>query len=306
MILPFHEERTCCFHCLSLLFLSKYSYLKPIYYDVFYNHSYRKVSPSAPPAFEVLGDESRIETRENHRTNEGDNTIFYKVEAPSRRRSEATPSTQLEPPKPQPRRSRKQSAPAKLGLEQSEQDAEELQQKRDVQNPERSSSDTKEKQAPVRRQSLLMRQDGIQEELAQPVEPESLIGTSFDLRTEGGNVVLIGNIDDLQANTDALDFNDDILEIDCDNKHEEEENFGYSSTHLAEGRGSASSAKSDLNHADNCSVSGEMSVSSIGSDNDDGVFNDTRDMNEEVLDNDYGQPSPSPERKVSRILYRTE
>jgi len=111
-----------------------------------------------------------------------------------------------------------------------------------------------------RRQSTLTRQSGF---VNDGDSRQSLEAPSFDLRTEDGNIlVVVSNLDvEGDEQEQIIDVEDGDIEIDC------VENFEYSSGRLQEGRGSASSVHSEPDNADNCSVSAELDVSSLGSDN---------------------------------------
>ena len=118
-----------------------------------------------------------------------------------------------------------------------------------------------------RRQSTLTRQSGF---FNDSDSRQSVEAPSFDLRTEDGNVlVVVSNLDDDgDEKEQIIDVEDGDIEIDC------EDNFEYSSMRLQEGRGSASSVHSAPDNADNCSVSVELDVSSLGSDNEEELCNE--------------------------------
>lgn len=118
-----------------------------------------------------------------------------------------------------------------------------------------------------RRQSTLTRQSGF---INDSDSRQSLETPSFDLRTEDGNVlVVVSNLDDGRGEKEQIiGVEDGDIEIDC------EDNFEYSSMRLQEGRGSASSVHSVPDNADNCSVSVELDVSSLGSDNEEELCNE--------------------------------
>lgn len=168
-------------------------------------------------------------------------------------------------PKPAPRQNRKKSAPASPRSKDNTSVVQEKNTNKDqiTDNQSYDSSviienEERDKEIPVRRQSLLMRQGGIQEEQA----PNETV-TSFDL---GSELVILGDIDDLQTNVGDLD---DDIEIDFGSNQDDQENFEHSGHRLAEERGSPPSVHSEPDNADNCSVSVELSVSSLGSDNED-------------------------------------
>lgn len=109
-------------------------------------------------------------------------------------------------------------------------------------------------------QSTLTRQAGFQNEN----DPrEMLEAPSFDLRTEDGDIlVVVSNLDtEGDGQEHVIDIEEGDIDIDC------EENLEYSSTRLQQGHGSASSVYSEPDNADNCSISVGLSVSSLGSDN---------------------------------------
>lgn len=210
------------------------------------------MSPSAPP-------ESDIHHKTTSYNSQNQNSLI-------RRKSEPVP------PKPLPRNNRKKSAPVTRHSKENTEHVQESEQnthKDSLTNSNQKSieyntSDEGERHGPVRRQSLLMRQGGVQEELM-----HGDTATTLEMGTE---LVMLGDIDDLQTHVGDLD--DDDLEIDCGNDHDDEENFAFSGHQLAEERGSPSSVHSEPDHADNCSVSVEISVSSLGSDNDEIVHCD--------------------------------
>lgn len=105
-----------------------------------------------------------------------------------------------------------------------------------------------------RKQSTLTRQAGLSYDSEEHLKANSLDGPTFDMRTEGGEtLVVLGSFENEE--------NDFDLEIDCgDNEME------LSSAKLNQGHGSPSSIHSDPDGADACSVSLGISVSSIGSD----------------------------------------
>lgn len=119
-----------------------------------------------------------------------------------------------------------------------------------------------------RRQSTLTRQSGFVNESDSRNSLDQ--APSFDLRTEDGNIlVVVSNLDVEDQQEEIIDMEDGDIEIDC------EENFKeYSSARLQQGRGSASSVHSEPDNADNCSVSVGLSVSSLGSDNEEVVHDD--------------------------------
>lgn len=118
-----------------------------------------------------------------------------------------------------------------------------------------------------RRQSTLTRQSGFRNDSESRQSGEA---PSFDLRTEDGNVLVVVSNLDIEGNEQEqiIDVEDGDIEIDC------EENFEYSSARLQQGRGSASSVHSEPDNADNCSVSVGLSVSSLGSDNEEELHDD--------------------------------
>ena len=126
-----------------------------------------------------------------------------------------------------------------------------------------SKGGNKKPELQSRRQSTLTRQSGFINDGADQAP-------SFDLRTEDGNVfVVVSNLDDEgDEKEQIIDVDDGDVEIDC------EDNFEYSSMRLQEGRGSASSVHSVPDNADNCSVSVELDVSSLGSDNEEELCNE--------------------------------
>ena len=118
-----------------------------------------------------------------------------------------------------------------------------------------------------RRQSTLTRQSGIHNESDSRNSVDD--APSFDLRTEDGNiVVVVSNLDMEDQQEEIIDMEDGDIEIDC------EENLEYSSVRLQQGHGSASSVHSEADNADNCSISVALSVSSLGSDNEEVVYDD--------------------------------
>lgn len=119
-----------------------------------------------------------------------------------------------------------------------------------------------------RRQSTLTRQSGFHSESDSRQSVDQ--APSFDLRTEDGNIlVVVSNLDMEDQQEEIIDMEDGDIEIDC-----EEENLEYSSARLQQGHGSASSVHSEPDNADNCSVSVELSVSSLGSDNEEVVHDE--------------------------------
>lgn len=129
----------------------------------------------------------------------------------------------------------------------------------------RNTNDSDDKK---RRQSTLIRQTGF----VNDNDTRQLMdqAPSFDLRTEDGDVlVVVSNLDIEGDDKDQIiDVEEGEIEIDC------EDNFGYSSAGLREGRGSASSVHSEPDNADNCSVSVELSATSLGSDNEEELNNE--------------------------------
>ena len=118
-----------------------------------------------------------------------------------------------------------------------------------------------------RRQSTLTRQSGFHNESDSRHLVDQAAG--FDLRTEDGNIlVVVSNLDMEDQQEEIIDMEDGDIEIDC------EENLEYSSVRLQQGHGSASSVHSDPDNADNCSVSVALSVSSLGSDNEEEVHDE--------------------------------
>lgn len=118
-----------------------------------------------------------------------------------------------------------------------------------------------------RRQSTLTRQSGIHNESDCRHTADQT--PSFDLRTEDGNIlVVVSNLDMEDQQGEIIDMEDGDIEIDC------EENLEYSSARLQQGHGSVSSVHSGADNADNCSVSVALSVSSLGSDNEDVVHDE--------------------------------
>lgn len=126
-----------------------------------------------------------------------------------------------------------------------------------------------------RRQSTLTRQSGFHTESDSRQSVDQ--APSFDLRTEDGSIlVVVSNLDMDDQQEEIIDMEDGDVEIDC------EENLEYSSARLQQGNGSASSVHSEPDNADNCSVSVELSVSSLGSDNEEVVHDeDLRDYADE-------------------------
>lgn len=118
-----------------------------------------------------------------------------------------------------------------------------------------------------RRQSTLTRQSGFHNESDSRHSVDQ--APSFDLRTEDGNIlVVVSNLDMEDQQEEIIDMEDGDIEIDC------EENLEYSSVRLQQGCGSASSLHSDPDNADNCSVSVALSVSSLGSDNEEVIHDE--------------------------------
>lgn len=124
---------------------------------------------------------------------------------------------------------------------------------------------------PKRRQNTLTRQskfhhDGDSRRLMDEA-------ASFDLRTEDGDIlVVVSNLDTEDQQEEIIDMENGDIEIDYEEKLE------YSSARMQLGHGSASSVYSEPDNADNCSVSVGLSVSSLGSDNEDIVHdNDLTD-----------------------------
>lgn len=131
----------------------------------------------------------------------------------------------------------------------------------DIKNEENRPSN------PNRRQSTLTRQSGFHSESDSRQSVDQ--APSFDLRTEDGNIlVVVSNLDMEDQQEEIIDMEDGDIEIDC------EENLEYSSARLQQGHGSASSVHSEPDNADNCSVSVELSVSSLGSDNEEVVHDE--------------------------------
>ena len=119
-----------------------------------------------------------------------------------------------------------------------------------------------------RRQSTLTRQNVIHNESSDSRHSVDQ-APSFDLRTEDGNIlVVVSNLDMEDQQEEIIDMEDGDIEIDC------EENLEYSSVRLQQGHGSASSVHSEADNADNCSVSVALSVSSLGSDNEEVVHDE--------------------------------
>lgn len=119
-----------------------------------------------------------------------------------------------------------------------------------------------------RRQSTLTRQSGIRNESSDSRHSVDQ-APSFDLRTEDGNIlVVVSNLDMEDQQEEVIDVEDGDIGIDC------EENLEHSSVGLQQGHGSASSVHSEADNADNCSVSGALSVSSLGSDNEEVVHDE--------------------------------
>lgn len=120
---------------------------------------------------------------------------------------------------------------------------------------------------PNRRQSTLTRQSKFRNDSDSRQSLDQ--APSFDLRTEDGDIlVVVSNLDTEDQREEIIDVEDGDIEIDC------EENLEYSSARLQQGRGSASSVHSEPDNADNCSVSVGLSVSSLGSDNEEVVHDD--------------------------------
>ena len=87
--------------------------------------------------------------------------------------------------------------------------------------------------------------------------------------TEDGNIlVVVSNLDIEDQQGKIIDMEDGDIEIDC------EENLEYSSARLQQGHGSVSSVHSEPDNADNCSVTVALSVSSLGSDNEDDIHDE--------------------------------
>ena len=125
-----------------------------------------------------------------------------------------------------------------------------------------SDDDSKKlKEEKKRRQSTLTRQSGFVNDSDSKLLKE---GPSLNLRTGDGNVVVVMSDQDVEGDDkeQIINIEEGDIEIDC------EDNFGYSSVCLQEGRGSASSVHSEPDNADNYSVSVELSVASLGSDDD--------------------------------------
>ena len=123
-----------------------------------------------------------------------------------------------------------------------------------------NKGDNKKAKQKNKYQSTLTRQAGFQNEN----DPrEMLEAPSFDLRTEDGDIlVVVSNLDtEGDGQEHVIDIEEGDIDIDC------EENLEYSSTRLQQGHGSASSVHSEPDNADNCSISVGLSVSSLGSDN---------------------------------------
>ena len=115
-----------------------------------------------------------------------------------------------------------------------------------------------------KRQNTLTRQSGFHNESDSRHLDQA---PSFDLRTEDGNIlVVVSNLDMDDQQQEIIDMEDG--DIEC------EQNLEYSSVHLQQGHGSASSIHSDPDNADNCSVSVALSVSSLGSDNEEVVHDE--------------------------------
>lgn len=112
-----------------------------------------------------------------------------------------------------------------------------------------------------RRQNTLTRQSGFVNDSDSKLLKEA---PSLNLRTGDGNVVVVVSDQDVEGDgkEQIINIEEGDIEIDC------EDNFGYSSVCLQEGRGSASSMHSEPDNADNYSVSVELSVASLGSDDD--------------------------------------
>ena len=118
-----------------------------------------------------------------------------------------------------------------------------------------------------RRQSTLTRQSGIHNENDSRHTADQ--APSFDLMTEDGNIlVVVSNLDIEDQQGKIIDMEDGDIEIDC------EENLEYSSARLQQGHGSVSSVHSEPDNADNCSVTVALSVSSLGSDNEDDIHDE--------------------------------
>lgn len=263
-----------CFCHKSIVVLSTYNIFGTELIDshpkyslfVFHSRNYRNLSPSAPPQNEVCWDSP---------PNENVKQDFSQSNEKSSNRRKSEPAAR---PKPAPRQNRKKSAPASPRSEVQEQNIHNDQITEDgIYENRRVDTEEQEDYSPVRRQSLLMRQGGFQEELNL-----NEAGTTFEM---GSELVILGDIDDLQTN--AGDLDDDDIEIECGNNQDDQENFEYSGHRLAEERGSPSSVHSEPDHADNCSVSVGLSVSSLGSDNEEVLYLQNEDNGN--FEQDYPQ-----------------
>lgn len=142
--------------------------------------------------------------------------------------------------------------------------------KGNVINANNSDNDDEQKRSSNinRRQSTLTRQNVIHNESTDSRHSVDQ-APSFDLRTEDGNIlVVVSNLDMEDQQEEIIDMEDGDIEIDC------EEDLEYSSVRLQQGHGSVSSVHSEPDNADNCSVSVALSISSLGSDNEEVVHDE--------------------------------
>lgn len=162
----------------------------------------------------------------------------------------------LAPTKLPPRRKNSEPPPVKIAQ---------------IEKEEYESDDTaKEENEPMekpvsapRKQSILTRQSGLSHDSEEHSKPNSLDGPTFDMRTEGGEtLVVLGNFED-----EEQDSRENVLHSSCDLENEYGDNeMELSSAKLNQSHGSPSSVHSEPDDADPCSVSVAVSVSSIGSD----------------------------------------
>ena len=140
----------------------------------------------------------------------------------------------------------------------------------------------KKPQQKNKHQNTLTRQSGFHND-SDPKEP--LEAPSFDLRTEEGDILVVVSNLDVEDGEQEQIINIEEGDLDIDG----EDNFEYSSARLQQGRGSASSVHSEPDNADNCSVSVGLSVSSLGSDNED-----------ELQDDDLEEPAEEDKNQGQR------
>lgn len=141
---------------------------------------------------------------------------------------------------------------------------------------------SKKPQRKNKHQNTLTRQSGFHND-SDPKEP--LEAPSFDLRTEEGDILVVVSNLDVEDGEQEQIINIEEGDLDMDG----EDNFEYSSARLQQGRGSASSVHSEPDNADNCSVSVGLSVSSLGSDNED-----------ELQDDDLEEPAEEDKNQGQR------